>query len=36
MAHEIDDDTARKRELEMENGQPVEATDGDEDDDSEE
>lgn len=32
MAHEMDDDTARKRELEIENGKPVDATDEDEDD----
>jgi hypothetical protein len=31
MAHEMDDDTARKRELEIENGKPVGA-DEDEDD----
>lgn len=29
MAHEMDDDAARKRELEIENGEPVEAKDED-------
>jgi hypothetical protein len=35
MAHEVDDDHARKRELDIENGQPVEAKD-DEDDETDE
>lgn len=33
MAHEIDEDTARKRELDMENGRAVNAEDEDDEDD---
>ena len=35
MAHEVDDDTARKRELDFENGRPVRAEDDEDEDDTE-